>query len=299
MHYYENNGIKQFASQMGITSAINSEQIILGVSGDYRINHFISSVNGLVIDMSKMSRIETILDELHEIVLKIPSNLWKRVSKISMSRPDGLPIEYTSSSHASLAMWTIDNAKKGKSSKLSQQPNKLLSMVTELEGMISENISNFVHNSTSHVVRLQPGALRSMPGTVPQRAHRDFKMKTYNERFPGQVYIGFMPVTRDGMFLQVWNGPGESKLVFVPYGTFLLLPGNTIHAGWMCTSPLHHNYRLHFYIIVSKEPHKLNRKEDLVFENMNTYEDEESPEKKELFKSHLNCLSKQINKYGF
>jgi hypothetical protein len=32
---------------------------------------------------------------------------------------------------------------------------------------------------------------------------------------------------------------------------------------------------------------------------MNTYEDEESPEKKELFKSHLNCLSKQINKYGF
>jgi hypothetical protein len=114
MHYYENNGIKQFASQMGITSTINSEQIILGVSGDYRINHFISSVNGLVIDMAKMSRIETIHDELHEIVLTIPSNLWKRVSKISMSRPDGRPIEYTSSSHASLAMWTIDNAKKRK-----------------------------------------------------------------------------------------------------------------------------------------------------------------------------------------
>jgi hypothetical protein len=69
-----------------------------------------------------------------------------------MSRLDGRPIEYTSSLHASLAMWTIDNAKKGKSSKLSQQPNALLSMVTELEGMISENISNFVHNSTSHVV---------------------------------------------------------------------------------------------------------------------------------------------------
>jgi hypothetical protein len=119
-----------------------------------------------------------------------------------------------------------------------------------------------------------------MPGTVPQRAHRDFKLKTYNEQFPGQVYIGFMPITRDGMFLQVWNGPGESKLVFVPHGNFLLLPGKTIHAGWMCTSPLHHNYRLHFYIIVSKQPHKLNRKEDLFFENMNTYEDEESPEKK-------------------
>jgi hypothetical protein len=48
----------------------------------------------------------------------------------------------------------------------------------------------------------------------------------------------------------------------------------------MCTSLLHHNYRLHFYIIVSKQPHKLNRKDDQFFENMNTYEDEESPEKK-------------------
>jgi hypothetical protein len=54
-----------------------------------------------------------------------------------------------------------------------------------------------------------------MPGTVLQRAHRDFKLKTHNEQFPGQVYIGFMPITRDGMFLQVWNGPGESKLGFV------------------------------------------------------------------------------------
>jgi hypothetical protein len=74
---------------MGTTSAINSEQILLGVSDDYRINHFISSVNGCVIDMTKMSRIETVLDELHAIVLNIPSNLWKRVSKISMLRPDG------------------------------------------------------------------------------------------------------------------------------------------------------------------------------------------------------------------
>jgi hypothetical protein len=77
----------------------------------------------------------------------------------SMSHPDGQPIEYTSLSHASLTMWTIDNAKNGKRSKLSQQPNELLSMVGEFECMISENISNFVHNSTSHFVQLQPGAL--------------------------------------------------------------------------------------------------------------------------------------------
>jgi hypothetical protein len=137
-----------------------------------------------------------------------------------------------------------------------------------------------------------------MPGTVPQRAHRDFTINTYKEQFPGQVYIGFMPITRDGMFLQVWNGPGEAQLIFIPYGNFLLLPGNTIHAGWMCTSVHHRNHRLHFYIIVSKEPHKLTRKEDIFFENMNKYIDEESSDGKELFKSHINCLANKVYKNG-
>jgi hypothetical protein len=116
-------------------------------------------------------------------------------------------------------------------------------------------------------------------------------MQTYKEKFPGQVYIGFMPITCDGMFLQVWDGPGEAKLLFIPYGKFLLLPGNTIHAGWMCTSTLHQNHRLHFYIIVSKNPNEMSRKEDQFFENMNTYLDEESSERKELFITHYNCLA--------
>jgi hypothetical protein len=103
-----------------------------------------------------------------------------------MSHLDGRsPIEYTSSSHASLAMWTIDNAKSCK--------DEFLTMLHELEKFITTEISNFVHKSKEHVVRLQPGALRSMPGTVPQRAHRDFTINTYKDQLPGQVYIGFMP----------------------------------------------------------------------------------------------------------
>jgi hypothetical protein len=139
---------------------------------------------------------------------------------------------------------------------------------------------------------MQPGALRSnKPGTVPQRAHRDFRMHTYKEKFPSQLYIGFMPVTPDGMFLQVWNAPGEAKLIFVPFGQFLLLPGNTIHAGWMCTSLSHYNYRLHFYILLSKEPNYIQRHENIFFENMNSYLDEESSNQDELFKNHWNCLA--------
>jgi hypothetical protein len=139
-----------------------------------------------------------------------------------------------------------------------------------------------------------------VPGvTGPQRAHRDFTMKTYKQNFPGQVFIGFMPITEDGMFLQVWNGPGVAKLVFIPYGNFLLLPANTIHAGWMCTSLLHYNHRLHFYILVSKKANVLARNEKLFFENMNTYFDEESTEKEVLSNSHHNCLSEFKYKIGF
>jgi hypothetical protein len=48
---YRVHGIKHFASQTGIIHAINAEQIILGAFGDHRLNQFITSVNGCVIDM--------------------------------------------------------------------------------------------------------------------------------------------------------------------------------------------------------------------------------------------------------
>jgi hypothetical protein len=105
-----------------------------------------------------------------------------------------------------------------------------------------------------------------------------------------------MPVSPDGMFLQVWNGPGTAKLVFIPFGNFLLLPGDSVHAGWMCTSIRHLNYRLHFYIVVSNKPDTLERHESYVFENMNTYIDEESTGKKEeLYRHYLNALSNSKN----
>jgi hypothetical protein len=203
-----------------------------------------------------------------------------------MAYPEGGQIDYTSSTHSSLSMWAMSHYSKD----YPDNPEVFTQLLSEFENNITTRISEFVTNCNLHVVRLQPGALRSMPGTVPQRAHRDYNMHTYKEKFPDQLFIGFMPVTPDGMFLQVWNGPGKSKLVFVPYGHFLLLPGNTIHAGMMCTSLSHYNYRLHFYILVSKMPNRILRNEKLFFENMNTYVDEESSKKDELYLTHHHCL---------
>jgi hypothetical protein len=100
------------------------------------------------------------------------------------------------------------------------------------------------------------------------------------------------------MFLQVWNGPGEAKLLFILHGKFLLLPGNTVHAGWMCTSPAHLNHRLHFYILVSKKPNELHRKENFCFENMNTYVDDDLIVEEELSLTYLNALLNLKNTLG-
>jgi hypothetical protein len=203
--------------------------------------------------MTSFPNYDMIVDELQSNVSNFPQSMWKRVAKLSLAYSESGSIEFISSSHESIANWLIANAKYGKLSNNSKQQNNLKSLVETFESDITKSISYFVHKSNLHIVRLQPGALRSVPGvTGPQRAHRDLYMKTYREKFPGQMFIGFMPITEDGMFLQVWNGPGIAKLVFIPYGKFLLLPGNTIHAGWMCTSLLHYNHRLHFYILVSK-----------------------------------------------
>jgi hypothetical protein len=99
--------------------------------------------------------------------------------------------------------WTCTFSKHGKLSDSQLQ-------IAHFEAYITKSISYFVQKTVEHIVRLQPGALRLPLGAVPQRAHTDFSSDTYKENFPGQVFIGFMPVTCDGMFLQVWNGPGEA-----------------------------------------------------------------------------------------
>jgi hypothetical protein len=279
-------GISRLVSHLGITKAIRNGQIILGAIGNQQLNKFLGSIGGLLIDLTSAPQYNTALDALYQIIHNLSPRSWNRVNKISLSYSQGGQIEYTSSPADSLVIWANSNSKSSGNSPF----NTYLQL---LENHIQHNISQFVFQTPEHSVRLQPGALRSPIGTVPQRAHRDISQRIYHDKFPGQVFIGFMPVSRDGMFIQVWDGPGEAKLIFIPHGTFLLLPGQTIHGGWMCTSPENLNYRLHFYILVSKEPcTQLSRTENFFFENMNNYFDEETQDtNKELHLSHHTALS--------
>jgi hypothetical protein len=285
-------GISTFCSHLGITKALKNEQIILAAAGDcsQHLCNFISSVKGCVVDLTTSLGFNNVLDELYDIMSQhIPNTEWKRVNKNSLSDRNGGQIEYTSSSVDSIRSWTKLYKKVG------NPTSQLPILLNHLETLITQTISQFSFQSKGHVVCLQPGALRSPHGTVPQIAHRDFSASMYRDRFPNQLFIGFMPVTTDGMFIQVWNGPGTAKLVFIPYGYFLFLPGDTVHAGWMyagwiCTSLHQYNYRLHFYILVSKEINYLSCKESYIFENMNMYIDEESTDQRKLSLSHYNAI---------
>jgi hypothetical protein len=60
-----------------------------------------------------------------------------------------------------------------------------------------------------------------------------------------------MPVTRDGMFLQVWNGPGEAKLLFIPHGKFIF-PTPFLHTCFEGTQSIESQgkflFRKHEYV---------------------------------------------------
>jgi hypothetical protein len=264
---------------------------------------FIQSVKGFFIDLSLTPGCRNVLEELLYIVSHLPNNHWKRVAKISKSCSNGGQIEFTSSHAHSLGAWISDHHKYGNQTKNFESPQcqQFNLLLNQFETYVHSSIINFAQQSfRQHITRisLQPGALRSLPGTVPQRAHRDFSHRIYATKYPGQVFIGFMPVSEDGSFLQVWIAPGLAKLVFIPYGSFLVLPGNTIHAGWMCTSLVHHNFRLHFYILAHNDSDGRSRHESYVFENMNTYCDEELPSSPPLYSTYLNALSDCSNFLG-
>ena len=81
------------------------------------------------------------------------------------------------------------------------------------------------------------GILRGPGKTTPQRSHHDFHHQVL-KKYAGHLYIAFTPLTNDGYFIQVWpkDKPNDVRLLYIPYGAILILPGDTLHRGGFCTS---------------------------------------------------------------
>lgn len=118
------------------------------------------------------------------------------------------------------------------------------------------------------------GSFLTTESTVPQPAHVDYSWEVLEGDCEGCLRLGFFPLTKEGMFLQVWprkdfDGdqdaltksmmiPGE--LIFIPHGSLLVLPASTIHGGGFRTTRkaslededdddhFHGNLRFHLYM---------------------------------------------------
>ena len=96
----------------------------------------------------------------------------------------------------------------------------------------------------------QVSFLRTEDKTVPQNSHVDFPDNKY---IKGKHFVGFFPLTSQGYFLQVWPDKKEyGWVVYIPFGTLVLAPGNMIHGGGFRTS-VEGNMRGHLYVYYDSE----------------------------------------------
>lgn len=98
------------------------------------------------------------------------------------------------------------------------------------------------------------GSYLTTERTIPQPAHVDYTWEVLEDS--SNLFLAFFPLTKEGMFLQVWPRNDEAnlvmgELVFIPYGLMLVLPASTIHGGGFRTteSGEQGNLRFHLYFI--------------------------------------------------
>lgn len=100
------------------------------------------------------------------------------------------------------------------------------------------------------------GSFMKTDHTQPQPAHVDFKWETL-EALNEKLFIGFFPLSKEGMFLQLWDNHDTmaqssknddyGRIVFIPLGKFLVVPSDTIHGGGFKVGS-GGNPRYHMYI---------------------------------------------------
>lgn len=143
------------------------------------------------------------------------------------------------------------------------------------------------------------GSFMTTESTVPQPAHVDYAWEVL-EKCGHELWIGFFPLTNDGMFLQVWPLAEEStrsvsgQLVFIPFGKLLVLPSRTIHGGGFRTTMGGSHGNLRFHIYFARGPGS-----KLPTHQANKYT-EKKQKSKELCDRYVDCPSMQtLREYLF
>jgi len=110
---------------------------------------------------------------------------------------------------------------------------------------------------------------------IPQRPHIDFHWETLllsrkkgrfaslsgeqiSLKYGNMPYTAHLPLSREGSWIFLWNGPGPSVPFHIKYGFMLILRGDVVHSGG---NPFYYDHvgkrypRIHFYLLTSPADH--------------------------------------------
>lgn len=138
------------------------------------------------------------------------------------------------------------------------------------------------------------GSFLATESTFPQPAHVDYEWHILESENGGDgLQIAFFPLTKEGMFLQVWPRKDEpsisqidGQVIYIPYGRLLVLPAKTIHGGGFRTTQEGLTGNLRFHLYLSRE------NTQLPIHQTNKYT-EPKDRRKELSRRYINapCMS--------
>jgi hypothetical protein len=135
--------------------------------------------------------------------------------------------------------------------------------IGECDSEIKNSLINMTAVTASDLA-FQPSLLISEVHK-PQEAHVDYDTSM---KYDQKYMIAFLPLTETGQFLQVWERSvnGElmhGKVIFIPRGQLVLVPGDTIHGGGfradVRSDDIHAHMRLHFYVYPGKTTSQIDR----------------------------------------
>lgn len=92
---------------------------------------------------------------------------------------------------------------------------------------------------------------------IVQDPHRDFGFKQVMDTKEKLAWTANIPISQDGSYIILWNGPGYGSSIHIPFGKCLLLRSDVVHAGgrpdWTgIASKIF--LRMHFYLPTSFMP---------------------------------------------
>jgi hypothetical protein len=191
----------------------------------------------------------TYLKHLAEVAATISAKELSTVrdSHVDVVRKRSLYYTLCRGTESTLGLYSNSNGRgfPTKSSMSKKTLEKRISQEAAATTAIKTFIATLYSLPTPEVVTYQLGYMESKV-SVPQRPHCDY----INRGLAREVSaLSFLPLTKAGMYLQVWNERESlmGMVLYVPFGSMLVLRGDVIHGGGFM-SDNNGNPRLHMYV---------------------------------------------------